>query len=221
MNYSRIYHQLMVEGKLTSKSQYAFLGIYAEKHHIVPKCMGGVDTEDNFTILTARQHFLAHWLLHKMYPESKGLALAFHSFCMHKSKRGIRVTSRMFASMRKAFNEANIGWKHSDTARAKMSAARKGRPATNRGVSYSAEQRAKMSAGRRGKGVGRTGAKCPRYKGAVIATSLTDGSTIHLCGEIDMEARGFDSGHISKCLSGKASQHKGYTFTRENYDGNS
>jgi hypothetical protein len=39
---------------------------YTEKHHIVPKCLGGSDIKDNIAKLTAREHFICHRLLPKM-----------------------------------------------------------------------------------------------------------------------------------------------------------
>jgi len=39
---------------------------YTEKHHIIPRCMGGSDDKDNLVVFTAREHFIAHWLLTKM-----------------------------------------------------------------------------------------------------------------------------------------------------------
>ena len=49
---------------------------YTEKHHIIPKCMGGTDDSSNLVVLTAREHFIAHQLLAMMHPEVCGLALA-------------------------------------------------------------------------------------------------------------------------------------------------
>lgn len=40
---------------------------YYEKHHILPKSLGGTDDEDNLVLLTSREHFLCHYLLVKMY----------------------------------------------------------------------------------------------------------------------------------------------------------
>lgn len=38
---------------------------YSEVHHIVPKSLGGSDDADNLVRLTARQHYVAHWMLWK------------------------------------------------------------------------------------------------------------------------------------------------------------
>lgn len=39
---------------------------YAEKHHVIPKSMGGTNGKENLVRLTAKQHFVAHKLLTKM-----------------------------------------------------------------------------------------------------------------------------------------------------------
>lgn len=50
---------------------------YNEKHHIIPKCIGGEDAHENLILLPARAHFICHYILHKAYPDNKKLALAF------------------------------------------------------------------------------------------------------------------------------------------------
>ena len=39
---------------------------YSEKHHIIPKSLGGTNNLKNIVSLTAREHFICHWLLTKM-----------------------------------------------------------------------------------------------------------------------------------------------------------
>lgn len=38
---------------------------YYEKHHIIPKCVGGEDKPNNYVLLTYREHIKAHYLLTK------------------------------------------------------------------------------------------------------------------------------------------------------------
>ena len=38
---------------------------HTERHHIVPKSLGGPDDDCNLVTLTYREHFIAHWLLTK------------------------------------------------------------------------------------------------------------------------------------------------------------
>jgi hypothetical protein len=40
--------------------------IYTEKHHVIPRSLGGNNSNTNIAILTAKEHFLCHLLLTKM-----------------------------------------------------------------------------------------------------------------------------------------------------------
>jgi hypothetical protein len=58
--YTNWYYQLI------SKRQNNPPQGYKEKHHIIPRCLGGSDDPSNLIFLTAREHFVAHWLLTKI-----------------------------------------------------------------------------------------------------------------------------------------------------------
>jgi hypothetical protein len=62
MNYHKIYKQLVEEALKANTDPAA----YYEKHHILPRSMGGADTLDNLVPFTPRQHFIAHLLLERM-----------------------------------------------------------------------------------------------------------------------------------------------------------
>lgn len=51
-------------------------GEYKERHHIIPKCMGGTNDKDNLIDLYAREHFIAHKLLAEENPDNYSLVLA-------------------------------------------------------------------------------------------------------------------------------------------------
>lgn len=70
MNYQKIYDSLVKRGR-----SRAIQG-YTESHHIVPRCLGGSDESDNLVDLTPEEHYLAHQLLVKMYPNCPPLANA-------------------------------------------------------------------------------------------------------------------------------------------------
>ncbi len=53
---------------ITDKAKNRQLYGYSESHHIIPRSLGGQDTPDNLVNLTAREHFICHWLLTKIYP---------------------------------------------------------------------------------------------------------------------------------------------------------
>ena len=63
MNYKNIYLNLCNRGKYNRNLDYS------ESHHIIPKCVGGDDSEINLTILTAKEHYIAHLLLTKIYKD--------------------------------------------------------------------------------------------------------------------------------------------------------
>lgn len=72
MDYKRHY-RLLIE---KAQERVSLTG-YSEKHHILPRCLGGPDEPLNLVRLTGREHFVAHWLLHRAYPDHNGLAHAF------------------------------------------------------------------------------------------------------------------------------------------------
>lgn len=88
MNYERI-HNLIIE-----RAKNRVLEGYGEVHHIIPKCMGGDDSEDNLVKLTAREHFIIHKLLVEIYPTNNKLHYA--AFLMCKLKKGYRVGAREY-----------------------------------------------------------------------------------------------------------------------------
>jgi hypothetical protein len=81
--YTRWYNQLMDS---RSKSP---LGGYVERHHKIPKCLGGTDEVINLVNLSAREHFIAHALLVRMTEGQQRARLAFALSRMLSSKSGI------------------------------------------------------------------------------------------------------------------------------------
>lgn len=70
MNYTKIYASIVLRAQAERTERLALKkqGKYFERHHIIPKSFGGVNDEFNLALLTAREHFICHWLLVKMYP---------------------------------------------------------------------------------------------------------------------------------------------------------
>ena len=71
MNYQKVYDRIIGRAK-TRK-----LEGYKEKHHIVPKCLGGGNEKGNLVELLPEEHYICHLLLHRMYPTNKKLEWAF------------------------------------------------------------------------------------------------------------------------------------------------
>lgn len=86
---------------------------YTEKHHIIPKAIGGDDDESNIVCLSAREHFICHLLLPKMHDSYK-LKFALHMMTLNNGRhyRGYRITSRVFECIKRlnsmAATERNI-----------------------------------------------------------------------------------------------------------------
>jgi len=49
------------------------------KHHFTPKCMGGDDSKGNYIRITNEEHFVAHYILHKIYGGK--MTSAFNVLC--------------------------------------------------------------------------------------------------------------------------------------------
>ena len=99
MNYSNIYNKIVERAKLRILPDYT----YVEKHHIVPRCMNGGEEQSNLVSLTAREHFIVHWLLVKMFPEVWKLYYAFFQMTKKHSHQRI-ITSRQFEAARKVLS---------------------------------------------------------------------------------------------------------------------
>lgn len=103
MNYSKIYQQLIQRG-IDRKS----LDGYSERHHIIPRSLGGSDAADNLVTLSAREHFLAHWLLWKTYKSSK-LAHAFFMMTLRGKGQDRGITSRQYEIAKRAMSLSKTG----------------------------------------------------------------------------------------------------------------
>ena len=106
MDYKRQYENL-IKSRLNRKIES---DKYYEKHHIVPKCWGGSDNKNNIIYLTAREHYIAHWLLYRMRPYSNGVSFAFWKMTFPGNrfleKRDYIITSRAYAEAKEAMSEA-------------------------------------------------------------------------------------------------------------------
>lgn len=63
MNYKKIYDQFIADRRIKEKT----LTGYSEKHHIIPRSLGGDESDGNLIRLNAGDHYFAHLLLAKAY----------------------------------------------------------------------------------------------------------------------------------------------------------
>ena len=97
MDYAKLYESLIESRRSKSIPQG-----YKEVHHIVPRSFGGSDDPTNLVALTAREHFVAHRLLAKMYPNSGMVHAVYKMACSNLTMQRYRVTGRVYEQLRKA-----------------------------------------------------------------------------------------------------------------------
>jgi hypothetical protein len=90
MNLELIYKKICERGQIRILDK----STYTEKHHIIPRCIGGSDDKTNLTKLTAKEHFICHKILCKLYPDNEKLRYAFWAMCNQKVNRNYIVSSR-------------------------------------------------------------------------------------------------------------------------------
>jgi len=103
MDYKQIYERLINRAKTRTLSGYK------ERHHIIPRCIGGTNDTDNLVNLTAREHFIAHKLLCEIYPDNDSLFYAYWCMCTNWSNSymsRIQITSREYERAKKKFSKS-------------------------------------------------------------------------------------------------------------------
>lgn len=89
--------------------------IYTEKHHIIPKSLGGSNRSENIVRLTPREHFVAHKILAKIH-KTRGMWFALVTMASKNglSSRGFSANSREYEFAR---NNYSISLKYDHPSR--------------------------------------------------------------------------------------------------------
>lgn len=126
---------------------------YTEKHHIIPKSLGGGNDKSNLVTLTAREHYIVHWLLFKIH-RNQEMAFAWHRMT-HGKKSVKRYVSHTFPYARKArvaYVSAMLkGKKLTDEHKSKLRAAKHGKTYAEIGRGESSLKGRKLSESHRAK----------------------------------------------------------------------
>jgi hypothetical protein len=153
MNYQKIYNQIIE--RATNRK---ILDGYVEKHHVLPKSLGGSNDTSNIALLTAREHFICHLLLAKIHG-GKMWHAAWRMSCdgKHGSRKyeWLRIKHANLISMlmrgrpksdktKEKLSNSHKGKKHSIESKRKMSKLRTGKK-------FSAEWKENISKSLRGK----------------------------------------------------------------------
>jgi len=104
MNYKQIHDSIISQAqeRATSKKEANLVLGYSEAHHILPKCMGGTNDKANIVHLSAREHFVIHQLLVKIYPLEPKLLYA--CFRLLYDKKGNRTNGKKYEALKKKIN---------------------------------------------------------------------------------------------------------------------
>ena len=171
--YTKWYNQI------TERARCRIIDTYTETHHIKPRSLGGSDDIDNLVELTAREHFICHWLLVKMTTGEDHYKMLNALRMMRAEKHGQQryetaLTSRVYENIKQEYarlqsekirGENNPMWgkTHTEQARRMISEKNTGKTLTKEQIArqvaaqtgrkrapFSEEWRAKMSESKRG-----------------------------------------------------------------------
>jgi hypothetical protein len=145
---------------------------HSERHHVFPKSLGGSNGRDNLIKLTAREHFLVHWLLIKMtYGDAQrkmryalvrmtngNRIRAAWEYALGREHNRIASTGNSYKKgipnsleARKKISVKLKGQRFTEEHRRKIRLANLGRMPTKLGVKMSVETKRKIAAKARGK----------------------------------------------------------------------
>lgn len=113
MDYKAIYYKIIEKAKKETENGNRLIGYY-EKHHILPKSLGGNNDKENLVKLTAREHFICHWLLVKIYDKgtverNKMLCALWRMQCINKDQKRY-INSKAYEKLKIEFS--NLIKKH-------------------------------------------------------------------------------------------------------------
>lgn len=121
--YTKIYYSIISRAQSRDLPKET----YTEKHHIIPKSLGGGNSKDNLAVLTAREHFICHMLLVRMTTGNYRHKMINAAIGMKRNKNGARyINSRLYDITKleyaKVMSERRKGSKASLELRARLSA---------------------------------------------------------------------------------------------------
>lgn len=95
-----------------NRLKHQILNQYTETHHIIPKCLGGLNCSSNLVELTAREHYICHLLLTSIFPPSsieyKKMWKAFALMAWYKSEnqyREYKINNRIYQKLKIEFSK--------------------------------------------------------------------------------------------------------------------
>jgi len=110
LNYQKIYNALVEKARVRGLDKSKHEG-YFEIHHIIPRCLGGSDDKENLVMFTGREHFVAHMLLWKAFPENVSLMRAAHIMSSRwtndiSGNSHVGINSKVYSKLREEYSKA-------------------------------------------------------------------------------------------------------------------
>lgn len=153
MNYQKHYN------KLIERARNRLLEGYVENHHIIPRCMNGTNDATNIVALTPEEHYVAHQLLVKIYPNELKLVYAAKMMTIGSLKNCGR-NNKLYGWLRTKFSNIQKGHVVLEKTKIKMGLSRKGKTHEEiYGVEESKQLKENLSRKLKGRSSGRLGKK--------------------------------------------------------------
>ena len=145
---------------ITERAKNRTLDSYTESHHIIPRSLGGSDDLDNLVNLTAREHFICHWLLVKITVGDSRSKMIYALRMLRAEKHGqqryhTKITSRVYESIKQEYSKIasnnSMGEKNSMWGKTHTPEAREKIRQKNLGNKLTPDQHARLVANTTGK----------------------------------------------------------------------
>lgn len=101
MDYQRIYNEFIADRRIKETS----LTGYTEKHHILPRSLGGDNSKENIIRLTAQDHYFAHELIARIYGGGMWNALFLMSLDKSNSAKKAKIKRKQYEIAKIKFSE--------------------------------------------------------------------------------------------------------------------
>lgn len=191
---------------IQTRGRFACGNEYHERHHILPKCMGGNNEKSNLIDLYAREHFIAHKLLALENPDNDKLVHAWWMMgVVNDNQQRYEQTPEEYEEARKAYIDTISGknnpmWgkvgvmngkNHTEESKNKMREQKLGEKNSFYGKQHTEETRKKMSEAQSGK-------NHPTCR-SIYCYELDE----YFWGAKEAELKyGINHGHIAQCCKG-------------------
>lgn len=100
MDYQKIYDDFIADRRIKEST----ISGYTEKHHIIPRSLGGDNSKENLIKLSAQDHYFAHELLAKIHGGGMWQALLLMSNRKTDSAKGAKSNRSMYELSRLEFS---------------------------------------------------------------------------------------------------------------------